>query len=73
MIRIFRRCCVFFTNGFHPDYHAVTDSPDKIDAEKQSRVVRLIFRTALAVANRTERPRWNPESERQIVKRRPVP
>ena len=64
---------LFFTNGFHPDYHAVTDSPDKIDAEKESRVVRLIFQTALAVANRTERPRWNPESERQIVKRRPIP
>ena len=37
---------LFFTNGFHPDYHAVTDSPDKIDAEKESRVVRLIFETA---------------------------
>ena len=64
---------LFFTNGFHPDYHAVTDSPDKIDAEKEARVVRLIFQTALAVANRTERPRWNPESERQIVRRRPIP
>ncbi len=64
---------LFFTNGFHPDYHAVTDSPDKIDAEKESRVVRLIFETALAVANRTERPQWNPESARQIIRRQPVP
>ena len=61
---------LFFTNGFHADYHAVTDSPDKIDAEKESRVVRLIFHTARAIANRTERPRWNPESEKAIVKRR---
>jgi hypothetical protein len=51
----------------------VTDSPDKIDAEKEARVVRLIFQTALAVANAPERPRWNPESERQIVRRRPIP
>ena len=64
---------LFFTNGFHPDNHAVTDSPDKIDAEKQARVVRLIFETALAVANRTERPQWNPESARQIIQRQPVP
>jgi hypothetical protein len=64
---------LFFTNGFHPDYHAVTDSPDKIDAEKGARVVRLIFHTGLAIANRTERPKWNPESERQIVRRRSAP
>jgi hypothetical protein len=63
---------LFFTNGFHPDYHAVTDTPDKIDAEKQARVVRLIFHTALTVANRAERPRWNPDSERTIVRRRSV-
>ncbi len=61
---------LFFTNGFHPDYHAVTDSPDKIDAEKMARVVQLIFQTGLAIANHPERPRWNPESERQIVRRR---
>jgi len=61
---------LFFTNGFHPDYHAVTDSPDKIDAEKMARVVRLIFQTGLAIANGPERPKWNPESERQIVRRR---
>lgn len=61
---------LFFTNGFHSDYHAVTDSPDKIDAEKQARVVRLIFHTARAVANRTERPRWNPEGEQAIVRRK---
>jgi Zn-dependent M28 family amino/carboxypeptidase len=64
---------LFFTNGFHADYHAVTDSPDKIDAEKEARVVRLIFQTVLAVANRTQRPQWNPESERHIVRRRPIP
>lgn len=65
---------LFFTNGFHPDYHAVTDSPDKIDAEKQARVVRLIFHTALEIANTPARPRWNPESEQAIVqRRRPVP
>jgi hypothetical protein len=61
---------LFFTNGFHDDYHAVTDSPDKIDAEKEARVVRLIWYTAREIANNPERPKWNPESEKAIVKRR---
>src|SRR5207237_575266 len=28
---------LFFTTGLHPDYHQVSDSPDKIDAEKEAR------------------------------------
>lgn len=65
---------LFFTNGFHPDYHAVTDTPDKVDAAVGARTTRLIFRTAYAIAERTERPHWNPESERAIVRRqKPVP
>jgi Zn-dependent M28 family amino/carboxypeptidase len=63
---------LFFTNGFHDDYHAVTDSPDKIDAEKQARVVRLIFYTAHRVADQRQRPAWDPESYRAIVKRKPL-
>jgi len=63
---------LFFTNGFHADYHAVSDSPDKIDAEKEARVVRLIFLVGHRIAEQSERPRWNPESYRQIVKRKPA-
>ncbi len=59
---------LFFTNGFHDDYHRVTDSPDKIDAEKQSRVVRYIFYVAQRIANQEQRPRWDPESYREIVR-----
>src|SRR2546430_6207167 len=42
---------LFFTTGLHPDYHQVTDSPDKIDAEKEARFARLVFYLGLAVAN----------------------
>jgi hypothetical protein len=59
---------LFFTNGFHADYHAVTDSPDKIDAEKESRVLQYMFYTILEIANAPERPVWNPESYRMIVR-----
>ncbi len=58
---------LFFFNGVHEDYHRVTDSPDKIDAEKESRVLRLLFYLGREVANAPERPRWKPESYREIV------
>jgi Zn-dependent M28 family amino/carboxypeptidase len=58
---------LFFTTGLHPDYHQVSDSPDKIDAEKEARFTRLVFHLGLAVANTPQRPRWNPASYKQIV------
>jgi hypothetical protein len=58
---------LFFTTGLHPDYHQVTDSPDKIDAEKEARFARLVFYFGLAVANTAQRPQWNPQSYKQIV------
>jgi hypothetical protein len=47
---------VFFTTGLHPDYHKVTDSADKIDYDKLSRVATLILRIGTAVANSPTRP-----------------
>lgn len=58
---------LFFFNGPHEDYHQVTDEVERIDAEKASRIVRLMFYLGLEVANATERPRWDPESYARIV------
>jgi len=58
---------LFFFNGTHPDYHRAGDSVDKIDAEKEARIVRMVFYVGLEVANATARPQWNPESRREIV------
>jgi Zn-dependent M28 family amino/carboxypeptidase len=58
---------LFFTTGLHPDYHKVSDSPDKIDAEKEARFARLVYQLGLAVANSSQRPQWNPKSYKQIV------
>jgi len=58
---------LFFFNGTHRDYHQVSDSPDKIDAEKESRVAQLIFYLGVDVANAAERPKWNPDSYKRIV------
>jgi len=58
---------LFFFSGTHSDYHQVSDSPDKIDAEKESRVARLIFYLGVDIANAAERPKWNPDSYKRIV------
>jgi len=58
---------LFFFNGTHPDYHQVSDTADKIDAEKAARIVATVFHIGLDVANTTERPQWNPESRARIV------
>jgi hypothetical protein len=58
---------LFFFNGTHPDYHRPSDTVDKIDAEKESRIVKLVFYLGLEVANAAERPKWNPDSYKRIV------
>ena len=58
---------LFFFNGTHGDYHGLDDEVDRIDADKASRITKLMFFLGYEVANRTERPRWNPESLRQIA------
>ena len=58
---------LFFTTGLHADYHKVSDSADKIDADKEARFARLVYHLGLAVANAPQRPQWNPKSYKQIV------
>jgi hypothetical protein len=58
---------LFFFNGVHPDYHQVTDSPDKINSEKESRILKLLFYLGQDIANAPKRPVWKPESYREIV------
>lgn len=61
---------LFFFNGTHEDYHQASDSPDRIDAEKEARVVRLVYHVARTVANADARPAWDAASKRQLVPRR---
>ncbi|MBA3319270.1 MAG: M28 family peptidase [Gemmatimonadales bacterium] len=61
---------LFFTSGTHTDYHQPGDAADRIDAEKASRLARLVFHVSAAVANAPERPRWNPGSYRRLVEER---
>ena len=45
---------LFLSSGYSPDYHAPTDSPDKIDAAKEARLLRLVASFVTALANRKE-------------------
>jgi Zn-dependent M28 family amino/carboxypeptidase len=59
---------LFFFNGVHPDYHRPSDSVDRIDAEKATRILRMLFYLGVEVANATARPQWNPESRTRFVR-----
>ena len=58
---------LFFFNGTHEDYHQPSDSPDKIDAEKEARILKLIYFLGQDIGNATARPQWKPESYKEIV------
>ena len=59
--------CALPIYGTHDDYHRPSDEVEKIDGEKAARIVKLLFYLGLDIANADERPRWYPESYRQIV------
>ncbi len=42
---------VFFTTGLHPDYHANTDTPDRILYDKMARIGSLVYQTGMLTAN----------------------
>jgi Zn-dependent M28 family amino/carboxypeptidase len=58
---------LFFFNGTHPDYHRPSDEVEKIDAEKEARIVQLMLYLGIDIANAAQRPKWNPESYEKIV------
>jgi Zn-dependent M28 family amino/carboxypeptidase len=61
---------IFFFTGVHEDYHQPSDTVDKIDLDKITRITRLIFHYGNAIANADERPQWDPaglEEVRRLV------
>ena len=46
---------IFYFNGTHADYHAPTDTVEKIEYELLEKRTRLIFHTAWEIVNREER------------------
>jgi hypothetical protein len=58
---------LFFFNGVHVDYHQPSDEPSRIDAEKESRILKLLFYLGREIGNSPKRPQWQPESRAEIV------
>lgn len=48
---------VFFHSGDHSDYHRTSDTVDKIDFDKATRIARVAYRVAFEAANADDRPR----------------
>jgi hypothetical protein len=42
---------IFYFSGVHADYHQPSDTPDKIDYQKMTKVTRLIYATGWRIAN----------------------
>jgi hypothetical protein len=49
---------LWFFTGFHPDYHHVTDTVDKIDFTKMTKIVRLSYLTLFAIADERQTPKF---------------
>ena len=64
---------LFFTTGLHEDYHAASDAPAKLDADKDARVAQLLYHLGATIANDPVRPAWDPASREKIVEKAPTP
>jgi hypothetical protein len=49
---------LWFFTGFHPDYHHVTDTVDKIDFSKMTKIVRLSYLTLFAIGDEKQTPKF---------------
>lgn len=58
----------FFTTGVHPDYHRVSDSPEKLDYHQMLIVSKTISAVAWTLANQPGRPALNSKLPDQLVK-----
>jgi Zn-dependent M28 family amino/carboxypeptidase len=47
----------YFSTGYSPDYHMVTDEPQYIDYDHAGRTARFVHAIMLAIADRRERPK----------------
>ena len=48
---------LFFSTGFHEDYHKVSDEPNKIDYDKMARIGNLLVHLGRTIGDRETRPR----------------
>jgi hypothetical protein len=57
---------LFFFTGLHDDYHAATDTVEKIDLDQITRITRLVFHLTNAIANDPNPPAWDPAGLEEV-------
>jgi hypothetical protein len=57
---------LFFFTGVHECYHRPCDTAEFVNSDKASRVARLLTHVTLEIANREERPQWDPEGLAEV-------
>jgi Zn-dependent M28 family amino/carboxypeptidase len=57
---------IFFFTGVHEDYHRPTDTVDRIDLHKITRIARLVFHFGRAIADDPQPPRWDPAGLEEV-------
>jgi hypothetical protein len=48
---------VWWFTGFHPDYHQITDTVEKINFEKMTKILRLAYLSGFEFANESGAPK----------------
>jgi hypothetical protein len=51
---------IWWFTGFHPDYHQVTDTVDKINFEKMTKILKLAYLSAFEFGDQQNPPRLKP-------------
>lgn len=62
---------IFYFTGVHADYHRPSDTPDKIFYDKYSKITRMIYSTAIELANDDEKPVVDSEEFIRITQANP--
>lgn len=53
---------VWWFTGFHPDYHQVTDTVEKINFDKMAKILKLAYLTAFEFGDAQNGPRFHPRA-----------
>jgi Zn-dependent M28 family amino/carboxypeptidase len=56
---------VWWFTGFHPDYHQVTDTVEKINFEKMAKILKLAYLSGFEFADEQNTPRLQPKAKAQ--------
>jgi hypothetical protein len=57
----------FYTTGLHPDYHRVSDSPDKIDYTSMELITRNVAAAGWVIGNAATRPKLKDKLPEQLM------